>query len=143
MFGWRLVFLTNTRWDIAIAMNLISWFMIKSTTCSFASYEIHYLPHQRHLELWPIIHTFWNWNLLILMMKAKGGDVDKQKSTCAFVFTFTPITMHKEAYLCHLIIYKVWILNPSWGNKRSNMDQIILQGTWFCQTKTYGYLLWQ
>jgi hypothetical protein len=73
-----------------------------------------------------------------------GGDADKQKSTCAFVFAFnTPIIVHKEAYLYDLIIYRIWILNPSWGNEKSNMDQINLQGTRFYQTKTYGYLLRQ
>jgi hypothetical protein len=34
-------------------------------------------------------------------------------------------------------------IDPNWGNEKSNMDQTTLQGTQFCQTKTYGYLLQQ
>ncbi len=86
-----------------------------------------------------------NWNLLVLMTSIKG-DVDKQKSRTAFVFILnnTPYELvHKEANLCGLVVYKVQILNLGWGNKGSNMDWTILQGTWFCQTRTYGYLLCQ
>jgi hypothetical protein len=98
----------NTRWDIAFAMNLISRFVINPqfVHLQVVKFIICYIKgtlnfgllytHSMELELTNINDVGW------------GGDADKQKSTCAFAFTFNnPITMHKEAYLCDLIIYKV------------------------------------
>ncbi len=58
MFGWKISFYDEHKMGHCNCHE--SSFMIrdKSTNCSFSSCEIHYLLHQRHLELWHIIDTF-------------------------------------------------------------------------------------
>jgi hypothetical protein len=93
----KLVFLMNTRWDIAFATNFISWFMINPQLVDLqvVKFIIYYIKgtlnfgllytHSMELELTNFNAISW------------GGDANKQKSTCAFVFTFnTPIIVYKK-----------------------------------------------
>jgi hypothetical protein len=58
MFDWKISFSNKHKMGHCIRHESNFTIHDKLTACSFASCEIHYLLHQRPLELWPIIHTF-------------------------------------------------------------------------------------